>query len=161
MDGEELGGVGGHVLGGGGDVVGLELEDFELGDEGFPELPGGEAAAAPVGDVLFVDGGFIGGVFEDGLDFGEGVEPLEDGAGGVGALEAEVEVFADAGREFGDFGDAGHIVSVQCSVFSVQCSVFSVQCSDGSGPWNAEAGGVFGWRQCRGPGGEGQLVVCE
>ena len=49
VDGEELGGVVGHFLGGGLDVFGFGLEDFEAVHEGFAEMPGGEAGAAPVG----------------------------------------------------------------------------------------------------------------
>ena len=56
VDGEELGGVVGHFLGGDLDVFGFDLEDFEAVHEGFAELPGGEAGAAPVGEILFFDG---------------------------------------------------------------------------------------------------------
>ena len=76
----------------------------EVAEEG----PRGEAAAAPVGDVLIVYRLAFEGVFEDFLDFGQSVEPLRDGGGGVGTFEAGVDFLAEGGGEVGDFGGAGH-----------------------------------------------------
>ena len=108
MDGEELGGVVGHFFGGGGEVLGLVLEDFEAVHEVLAELPGGEAAVAPVGDVLLVYGLAVEGDFEHFLNCRNCIEPFEDGTGGVVAVEAFVEVLADEAGEFGDFGETGH-----------------------------------------------------
>ena len=91
----------GHVLDGGFvEVGGFVEEDEELVHEVVAELPGGEAAAAPVGDVLVVYGVAFEMQFEQFLHCRDGVEPLEDGARGVGAFEAEVEFLADGGRQF-------------------------------------------------------------
>jgi len=88
---------------GGGDVGGFVGKELELVHEVAAEHPLGEAAAAPVGDVLLVNGVAFEGGFEYFLDFGEGVEPFGDGGGGAGAFEAFVYFLAQGGRELGYF----------------------------------------------------------
>ena len=66
------------------------------------------AAIFPLGKVGRGEGlgGELGG--EDGLDLGEGVEPLEEGSAGLAVEAAAVELVADGGGETGDFSGAGH-----------------------------------------------------
>jgi len=66
------------------------------------------AAVFPLGEVGRGDGlgGELGG--EDGLDLGEGVEPLEEGWAWLVVEEAAVELVADGEGEAGDFSGAGH-----------------------------------------------------
>ena len=88
------------------DVLGVE-EDF--GGEFLAELPFGEAALAPVAEVLPADGAALELVLEEGLDLGEGVEPGEEGVAGLVVAEAAVELFAEGEGETGDFtGASGH-----------------------------------------------------
>jgi len=70
--------------------------------------PVGVAALFPVAEVGFIDGAAaeVGG--EDGLDFGEAVEPGDKGRGRLAVVEAGVELVADGLREAGDFAGAGH-----------------------------------------------------
>lgn len=70
-------------------------------------LPVGEAALSPVGKVGFVDGLGIEVVGEDGLDFGERVEPGQEGLGLMAVIQAAVELVADLAREPGDLAFAG------------------------------------------------------
>ncbi len=122
------GGVGGEVLesaaqgdgerggeegGGGGGVARVILEGggllAEVGEPGAGLLelePVGEAAAAPFGEVLFSDGAAVEVGGEDGLDLGEGIEPGEEGGGGLAVVEAGIELVADGGGEAGDFAGA-------------------------------------------------------
>jgi len=72
-------------------------------------LPFEVAALAPGGEVLFADGEAVEGVFEDGEDFGLGVEPVEQGRAGFAVLQAEVELFAEVVGEGGDFAVAGAV----------------------------------------------------
>ncbi len=62
---------------------------------------------------MFVNGAVVEVGGEDGFDFGERVEPGEDGFGGNTVVEFEVELFADRVREAGDFAD------VRCSVHNI------------------------------------------
>jgi hypothetical protein len=82
----------------------------ELGgesDSGAADLPIVEGAELAVfGEVGFIDGSTVELGFEEGVDFGEGIDPFEDGAGFFGVLQAEVELFADRVGETSDF--AGH-----------------------------------------------------
>jgi len=73
------------------------------------ELPGLEAAIFPFGEVLRGDGAALEVFFEDGLDFGQVVEPNGEADGGVAGIEALVELVADLGREVGDFAFAGGV----------------------------------------------------
>ena len=90
----ELGGVGGEFAG------------------GFEEILGGkpveEAALVPFGEVLGADGDAVEVFGEEGLDFGEGVEPLDEVHAGFAVVEALVELVAEGARETGDFAGAFH-----------------------------------------------------
>ncbi len=93
----ELGGVGGEFAGG--------FEEF-LGGK-----PVEEAAVVPFGEVLGADGD-AGEVFgEDGLDFGEGVEPFNQVHAGFAVVEALVELVAEGAGEAGDFAGTFHKIS--------------------------------------------------
>ena len=93
------------------DVLGVE-EDF--GGEFLAELPFGEAALAPVAEVLPADGAALELVLEESLDLGQGVEPGEEGVAGLVVAEAAVELFAEGEGETGDFtGASGHNTKVE------------------------------------------------
>ena len=90
----ELGGVGGEFAG--------VFEEF-LGGK-----PVEKAAVIPFGEVLGADGDAVEVFGEDGLDFGEGVEPLDEVHAGFAVVEALVELVAEVVREAGDFAGAFH-----------------------------------------------------
>ena len=93
----EFGGVGGKFAG--------VFEEF-LGGE-----PVEEAAVVPFGEVLGADGD-AGEVFgEEGLDFGEAVQPFYEVHAGFAVVEALVELVAELVRETGDFAGAFHGLS--------------------------------------------------
>ena len=116
-----------EVSGGEGEVGGQELRDrvgegggagggSELGG-GFGEaveagalvlrfLPIGEPALLPVGEVNLIDGLGVEERGQDGLDFGEGVEPGGELFGFVAVVEALVELVADVAGKAGDFAVA-------------------------------------------------------
>jgi hypothetical protein len=106
--GEELGGAVGHEADGffevAGEVVGFAgaLKEVVAG------LPFGEAALSPLRKILGNDGVSVEEVAEDLLDFGEGVEPLDEGDAGDVAFEAVIEFLADFVREAGDFSVSCH-----------------------------------------------------
>ena len=102
--GEELRGAVGHEAEGFFQVVGF-AGAFEKVVAG---LPFGEAALSPLREVLRNDGVSVEEVVEDLLDFGEGVEPLDERDAGDVAFEAVVEFLADFVREAGDFSVSGH-----------------------------------------------------
>ena len=79
------------------------LDEFEsvLADE-----PVAEAAVFPFGEILFGDRAGVEVVGERLLDWGEGVEPGENGFGGLAGLEALVELVANGVRKTGDFAGA-------------------------------------------------------
>ncbi len=52
------------------------------------------AAMPPLGQVDFVEGAPVEAGGEDGLDFGDGVEPFEDGVGLFAVVEAAIELLA-------------------------------------------------------------------
>jgi len=66
------------------------------------------AAVFPLGEVGRGEGlgGELGG--EDGLDLGQGVEPVEEGWAGLVVEKAAVELVSDGEGETGDFSGAGH-----------------------------------------------------
>ncbi len=70
--------------------------------------PVGMAALAPGAQVLGGEGGAAKMGGKDGLDGGEAVEPLEEGAGGLAVVETGVELLAEFVGEAGDFTVAGH-----------------------------------------------------
>ena len=80
------------------------LEDFLAGE------PVEEAAVIPFGEVLGADGDAFEVLGEDGLDFGEGVKPLQEGHAGFAVVKALVELFAEGVGETGDFTGAFHKV---------------------------------------------------
>jgi hypothetical protein len=111
--GSEVGG-----LGGGGEAelepgeelvtqAGLEMgRDWGLGRalEGVvAEFPLAEAVGFPAAEVLGGDGLGAETGLECAFDRGEGIEPGEDGGGGLIVEQAAVEGLADGLRETGDF----------------------------------------------------------
>jgi hypothetical protein len=91
---ESGGGLVGRILGGeaGGEFKG-----------GVLDLRFAEGAFAVLGEVAAVDGFAVEVSVDDGLDFGEGVEPQEDGVWFLGVVEALIELIADLARETGEF----------------------------------------------------------
>jgi hypothetical protein len=91
------------------------LKIVELLDELGGPVPGilvakpvFKAALAPVAEVLFGDRACVEVLPQDGLDFGEIVEPGDEAGAKFAIGEAAVELFADGAREAGDFSDSGH-----------------------------------------------------
>jgi len=64
------------------------------------------AAMPPLGQVDFVEGAPVEAGGKHGLDFGDGVEPFEDGVGLFAVVEAAIELLTDVVREAGDFSGA-------------------------------------------------------
>jgi hypothetical protein len=84
---------------------------FEVMGQGEGVVAGEPVAVAavfPLGEVGRGEGlgGELGG--EDGLDLGEGIEPVEEGGAGLVVEEAAVELVANGGGEAGDFSGASH-----------------------------------------------------
>jgi len=77
------------------------------------EEPIAEAALFPFGKVLFGDGAVVEVGGEDGIGFGERVEPRENDFVRLVIVETEVELFAELMRETGDFADTS------CSVHMI------------------------------------------
>ncbi len=75
------------------------------------------AAMPPFGEVDFVEGAAVEAGGEHGLDFGDGVEPLEDGVGLFAVVESAIELLTDVVREAGDFSGA-HGLGVGSKVLS-------------------------------------------
>jgi len=109
----------------GGDGVGEAVGEMAVGEAGefggvggkfagvFEEFLGGEpveeTAVVPFGEVLRADGD-AGEMFgEDGLDFGEAVQPLDEVHAGFAVVEALIELVAELVREAGDFAGAFHV----------------------------------------------------
>ena len=104
--GEKLG----HRGAAGGDLE-FVLVGREFGDVAEKVLAGEPflvAAVAPLREVLGRDGAAVEAFREDGSDFGQRVEPLEDGGGLETFFQAGVELGADRAGEAGDFTDTGH-----------------------------------------------------
>ena len=106
--GEELGGAFSHEAAGffevvrGGVCIAGALKEIVAG------LPLGKAALTPLGKVLGNDGISLKEVADDLLDFGEGVEPLDEGDARDVAFEPAVEFLPDFIGETGDFSVTGH-----------------------------------------------------
>ena len=64
------------------------------------------AATSPLGQVDLVEGAPAEAGGEHGLDFGDGVEPIEDGVGLFAVVEAAIKLLTDVVREAGDFSGA-------------------------------------------------------
>ena len=75
------------------------------------------AAMAPLGQVDFVEGATVEAGGKHGLDFGDGVEPFEDGVGLLAVVESAIELFTDVVREVGDFSGA-HSLGVGSKVLA-------------------------------------------
>jgi len=111
----------------GGDGVGEAIGEVAVGEAGefggvggefagvFEEFLGGEpveeAAVVPFREVLGADGDAVEMFGEEGLDFGEGVEPLDEIHAGFAIVEALVELVAELVGETGDFAGAFHRLS--------------------------------------------------
>jgi len=74
-------------------------------------------AVAPVGQIDLVERAPVEVGGEDGLDFRDGVEPIEDGVGLFAVAEAAIELLTDVVREAGDFSGA-HGLDVGSKVLS-------------------------------------------
>ncbi len=108
MEGQPTGEFVGEAFGEGWVAQGLFV--VEVADEGegvLVDKPVAVAADLPVVEVGRGDGGGVEIGGQDGLDFGEGVEPVEEGGAGFVVEEALVELVADGGGETGDFAGAG------------------------------------------------------
>jgi len=75
------------------------------------------AAMTPLGEVDFVEGAPVEADGERGLDFGDGVEPFENGVGLFAVVEAAIELLTDVVREAGDFSGA-HGLGVGSNILS-------------------------------------------
>lgn len=82
-------------------VIGLSFGG-EL-EGGLAHLPAAKRALAIIREVLFADGFSVEIGLEDGLEFGEGVKPEEEGFGGLIVVEPGVELLAESVRETGEF----------------------------------------------------------
>ncbi len=111
----EVGAGSGHRIGRGGFGLwtgftlrfGLRFEEGSEVEGVLAHLPGAEAELGPFMEVLPGDelaGEVVG---EDGLDFGEGVEPGEESFAGFAVVEAAVELVADGFGEAGNFAVHG------------------------------------------------------
>ena len=91
------------------------LDEIEsvLADE-----PVAVAAMPPLGQVDFVEGAPVEVGGEHGLDFGDRVEPFEDGVGLFAVVEAAIELLTDVVREACDFS-AAHGLGVGSKVGSL------------------------------------------
>ena len=109
MEGEPMDELAGAGFGEG--LVAEGVFILEAGEEGegvLAEEPVAVATEAPLGEVCGGDGAAVEVGGEEGLDFGEGIEPVEEGWGQFAVVEAVVELFADGVGEAGDFAGAGH-----------------------------------------------------
>ncbi len=88
------------MFGGGAGILGEGVGDFE---GVLAEFPGAEAVLGPVVEVLFGDGLGVEVFGEDGLDFGEGVEPVEDGLVRLSVVEAAIDLVAERTWQASDF----------------------------------------------------------
>jgi hypothetical protein len=119
----------GQGVGGGGvteeDPVEEVVEDFDAGCESgvgafgvgvfgegvsefegvLAEFPIAETVPGPVIEVLFGDGFGIEVLGEDGLDFGQGVQPNGDGLVRFGVIEAAVDLVTEVAREASYFSE--------------------------------------------------------
>ena len=111
----------------GGDGVGEAVGEVAVGEAGefggvggefagvFEEFLGGEpveeAAVVPFGEVLGADGDAGEMLGEEGLDFGEAVQPLDEVHAGFAVVEALVELVAKRAGETGDFAGAFHKIN--------------------------------------------------
>lgn len=78
--------------------------------EGGPaELPVAEAGFFPFVEVLFGDGQAVEDLFEHSLDFGLGVEPVEELFVFFAVIEAAIEFVAEVTGDLGDFADVLHM----------------------------------------------------
>ena len=92
---------------------GIGRDDFvlETGSEGQSVAlsePVGITTMTPGGDVDVVDGATVEVLHQDSLDFGERVEPFENGFYGMAIEETAVELLTDFVGKAGDFAGVGH-----------------------------------------------------
>lgn len=106
--GEELGGAVGHETDGFFEVAGEVVGFAGTFEEVFAGLPLGETALAPLGEVLGNDRVSVEEFMADFLNFGQGVEPIDEGDAGNVAFEAVIEFLTDFVRETGDFSVSCH-----------------------------------------------------
>ncbi len=90
------------MFGGGAGILGEGVGEFE---GVLAEFPVAEAVLGPVVEVLLGDGFGVEVFGEQGLDFGEGVEPGEDGLMRFGVVEAAIDLVAERAREASDFSE--------------------------------------------------------
>ena len=108
----------------GGDGVGEAIGEVAVGEAGefggvggefagvFEEFLGGEpveeAAVIPFGEILGADGDAVEMLGEDGLDFGETIQPFDEFHAGFAVVETLVELVAKVVGEAGDFAGSLH-----------------------------------------------------
>ena len=89
---------------GGFEIMGLFGETFGQFEGVLVEEPVLVAAGVfPVGEVLLGDGGGVEVMFEDVLDLGESIEPVEKFGAELAVGETGVELITDGLGETGDF----------------------------------------------------------
>jgi hypothetical protein len=78
--------------------------------------PIAEGVITMIGEVLLGDRSAVEALFEDGLGFGEGVKPGENGFGGLAVLKPLVQFVLDVGRQGGDFSNhiSKEVLGVEC-----------------------------------------------
>jgi len=87
-------------------VLVLEIGDHSEGV--VTDLPVAKTALVPFGEICRDDSVAIEVSFKDRSDFGQGVEPLEEGFTLFTVLNTAIELFTDFVRETSDFSGAGH-----------------------------------------------------
>ena len=78
-------------------------EVVDHGESVLANLPVAVAAVFPFGEVAGSDGMVFKVFFENGFDFGEGVEPFENGFALFAVVKAAIELFTDGVRKTSDF----------------------------------------------------------
>jgi hypothetical protein len=75
---------------------------------GLAHFPAAETTLAVFGEVVIGNGLSVELGLEKFLDLGQGVEPGEDGLGGLSVRQAHVELLAEVGGETGEFTEHGN-----------------------------------------------------
>jgi hypothetical protein len=110
--GEQAGGVVGHERGDLFQLCGVVQGFAGVCEEVAADLPFEVAAVAPLGEVLLGDGFVVEEFAEDLFDGGEGVEPSDDLAAGIVAVEAVVDGGAEIVGKAGDFSCTCHRIMI-------------------------------------------------
>jgi len=106
VEGEEAEKGIGKAIGGPGEIAGVGGQFAGLLEELLVAEPFAVAALFPFGEVLGADGAAAEVVGEDGLNFGDFVEPFGDLDGGLASIEELIGFFAKGTGQMGDFAFA-------------------------------------------------------